>query len=199
MRLENRRLHQIIDMEDNTVQHTLRNFNKAQAKLDSVGGFKPGRFDLQQEYDSQFKARVQEVIPVFKPNEFKLERKEFLKKVTNYEAFRSNAPYFDHMQQKTIVPSVYKSKNVSLRVNPLPKDRRSLSQSVNEQKQSLQESLLKLSSISGMPLTITKEPTQFQKEEQANRHITRKIEKPLEESEGDDDSYNAGQPKLSSD
>jgi hypothetical protein len=184
MRLENKRLHQIIDMKDNTVQHTLSNFNKAQAKLDSVGGFKPGRFDLQQEYDSQFKARVQEVIPVFKPNEFKLERKEFLKKVTNYEAFRSNAPYFDQVQQKTIVPSVYKSKNVSLRVNPLPKDRRSLSQSVNEQKQSLQESLLKLSNISGIPLTITKEPTQFiqiiQKEEPVNRHL-------------------AGQPKLSSD
>ena len=184
MRLENKRLNQIIDMKDNTVQHTLSNFNKAQAKLDSVGGFKPGRFDLQQEYDSQFKARVQEVIPVFKPNEFKLERKEFFKKVTNYEAFRSNAPYFDQVQQKTIVPSVYKSKNVNLRVNLLPKDRRSLSQSVIEQKQSLQESLLKLSNIehnvSGMPLTITKEPTQLQKVEPVNHHP-------------------AGQHKLSSD
>ena len=121
---------------------------------------------------------------MFKPNEFKLERKEFFKKVTNYEAFRSNAPYFDQVQQKTIVPSVYKSKNVSLRVNLLPKDRRSLSQSVIEQKQSLQESLLKLSNIehniSGMPLTIAKEPTQLQKVEPVNHHL-------------------AGQHKLSSD
>ena len=97
LRIENKRLNQIIDMKDHTVQHTLSNFNKAQARIDSVGGFKPGRFDLQQEYDSHFKARVQEVIPVFKPNEFKQGRKEFLKKVTTYEAFRSNAPYFDHI------------------------------------------------------------------------------------------------------
>ena len=102
-----------MDMKDNTVQHTLSNFNKAQAKLDSVGGFKPGRFDLQQEYDSQFKARVQEVIPVFKPNEFKLERKEFFMKVTNYEAFISTTPYFDQVQQQ-IQKFALNSRNYSI-------------------------------------------------------------------------------------
>lgn len=134
-------------MDDDTVRHTLSNFDKEQAKIDSVGGFKPGRLDLQEGYDSQFKARVQEVLPVFKPKEFKQERRDFSRKVLTYEGFKSNAPYFDQVQQKTVIPSVYKNKNFN---QQRMKDRRSISQCVDDQRQLLRESLTKLGQSSSI-------------------------------------------------
>ena len=52
---------------------------------------------------------------MFKPKEFKQEREEFSREVFSYEGFRSNAPYFDQAKQKTVVPSVYKNKNLAQR------------------------------------------------------------------------------------